>query len=127
VFCLEKAVIISPQNEQRKKGIMESSTPQDEATLAEHHAALHVSLQEVKVKEGDQVMYVLPNGRSAGESRPAFVVRAWNGGPGANLMVLTDCTNDFLTGPGATGLLWATSVPYSAEKRPGTWHWPEKA
>jgi hypothetical protein len=75
------------------------------------------------VKEGDQVMYVLENGVSAGQSRPAFVVRKWGAGHFVNLMVLTDCTNDFYSGSGAQGVLWATSVHYSATKEPRTWHY----
>ena len=75
------------------------------------------------VKEGDQVMYVLEHGPSAGQSRPAFVVRNWSGGHFVNLMVLTDCTNDFYSGSGAQGVLWATSVHYSKEPKPRTWHY----
>lgn len=75
------------------------------------------------------VNYVLSSGRSKGQVRPATVVRDW-GGPdnpkGAlNLQVHTDHTNDFDLGQnGSTGLLWATSVPYSENKEPGTWHHP---
>lgn len=74
--------------------------------------------------------FLLSHGRSKGQVRPATVVRNW-GGPdnpkGAlNLQVHTDHTNDFDLGQnGSTGLLWATSVPYSANKEPGTWHYQE--
>jgi hypothetical protein len=52
---------------------------------------------------------------------PAIIVNAWEGneiyqGEGkVNLKVFTDGPTDE----------WATSVPYSEEKTPGTWHWPE--
>jgi hypothetical protein len=80
------------------------------------------------VKAGDQVLYVLDQGRSAGQVRPAFVVRAWND-VYVNLMVLTDCTNDFDSGQsGANGTYWATSVTYDkAATKPRTWLWPEDA
>ena len=85
------------------------------------------------VKQGDIVDYVLSSGRSKGEERPAIVVRVWGEPtptytPAVQLQVFVDNTNDFDHGqPGAlTGLLWATSVSHDeAEKKPGTWHWPE--
>lgn len=48
---------------------------------------------------------------------PAIVVRVWGTTieSAINLKVFADAPND----------LWKTSVPYSAEKKPGTWHWPE--
>lgn len=87
------------------------------------------------IRHGDIVDYALPTGHSAGQYRPAMVVRVWGTlAPGyvppVNLQVFIDGTNDFQHGqPGAlTGLIWATSVPYDqAEKKPGTWHWPEEA
>lgn len=81
---------------------------------------------------GRIVHYVLPTGRSAGEHRPAMVVRTWGTPtadytPAVQLQVFTDSTNDFEHNQsGANGLLWATSVSYSAESHPGTWHWPER-
>ncbi|HVT97048.1 MAG TPA: hypothetical protein VHE33_06040 [Acidobacteriaceae bacterium] len=85
------------------------------------------------VKPGDIVNYVLSSGRGKGEIRPAIIVRLWgeataDSTPAAQLQVFTDGTNDFDHGqPGSlTGLLWATSVSHDeAEKKPGTWHWPE--
>lgn len=79
-----------------------------------------------------QVNYVLSAGRSKGEIRPATVVRDWGGATnphGAlNLQVHTDHTNDFDMGQnGSLGLLWATSVPYSETKEPGTWHHAEQS
>ena len=75
------------------------------------------------VKEGDQVMYVLEHGIHPGESRPAFVVKKWGAGHFVNLIVLTDCSNDFYSGSAAQGILWATSVHYSPTKEPRTWHY----
>ena len=74
---------------------------------------------------GRQVHYVLPEGRAAGEHRPATIVKIWDPVPAhgslVQLQVLTDQTNDGYD----TGLLWRTSVRYSEEHDPGTWHWPE--
>lgn len=83
--------------------------------------------------EGRIVHYVLPHGRGAGQHRPAIVVKDWKsheyaGAPGSvNLHVFTDHTNDFQVGEGSDGHLWATSIRYSEEKEPGTWHWIEVA
>lgn len=77
--------------------------------------------------EGRIVHYVLPDGRSAGEHRPALVVKVWNQDGTANLHVFTDFTNDYSAPEGETGTLWATSVPYSEGKEPRTWHWIERA
>lgn len=86
------------------------------------------------VKIGDIVDYVLSSGRSKGEERPAIVIRVWGTPtpehtPAAQLQVFVDNTNDFDHGSvGMNGLLWATSVSHDqAEKKPGTWHWPEEA
>ena len=87
--------------------------------------------------EGRIVHYVLDQGPSKGEHRPAVVVKVWRvqeqGGEirppwngCCNLQVLTD-------GDGGNGndglprLLWQTSVLYDPDGAPGTWHWIEKA
>jgi hypothetical protein len=79
--------------------------------------------------EGRMVHYVLPDGQSAGQHRPAIVVRVWGDvypEPGViNLQVFTDGSNDGKDY--ASGLAWKTSVHHSEEKLPGTWHWIEKA
>lgn len=76
--------------------------------------------------EGRMVHFVLPDGRSAGEHRPAVVVRVWNKATGyVNLQVLTDGSND--GDLYAAGVYWATSVTYSEGKEPRTWHWIEQA
>jgi hypothetical protein len=81
--------------------------------------------------EGRIVHYVLSDGRSKGQHRPAIVVQDWKQENGSvNLQVFTDGSNDYL-GKGQDGTwcftLWKTSVHYSEEPKPGTWHWPEKA
>lgn len=89
---------------------------------------------------GRIVHYVLESGRSKGEHRPAIVVRDWKQPNGLiQLQVFTDGTNDefrdivttFLgqvTGHSfSANTIWRTSVHYSEEQEPGTWHWPEKA
>ncbi len=76
------------------------------------------------------VHYVLPDGDSAGEHRPAVVVKVcpkeWSYPDGAvQLQVFTDSRND---GPEyASGIVWRTSVHFDAEGKPGTWHWIERA
>ncbi len=84
------------------------------------------------VQVGDWVMFVLDIGKSVGQSRPAFVMRAF--GDTVDLRVLTDGTKDFALGEVASeGYLYATSVPYSkgslnnlgqSEYTPRTWHLP---
>jgi hypothetical protein len=94
---------------------------------------------------GRIVHYVLESGHSKGDHRPAIVVRDWSNQttPGSDgmvqLQVFTDGWNDNLReshliriGEQETTLtltqnsVWRTSVHYSEEKEPGTWHWPEK-
>jgi len=75
--------------------------------------------------EGRIVHYVLAEGRSKGEHRPAIVVRVWRDHAAGmvQLQVFTDGTNDGFD----TGVVWRTSVHYDASSAPGTWHWIEKA
>lgn len=81
------------------------------------------------VSLGEIVHYVLSDGRSKGEHRPAIVVRDWGEGM-VNIQVLPDGSNDFM-GRGRDGdwgfIVWKTSVHYSQEPLPGTWHRIEKA
>lgn len=79
---------------------------------------------------GRVVHYVMQDGVSAGECRPALVVRTcpteWGYPDGAvQLQVFTDGSNDGIQY--ASGMFWATSVQYSETPAPGTWHWPERA
>ena len=79
--------------------------------------------------EGRIVHYVLESGRSQGEHRPAIVVKVWpqyaESHPGmVQLQVFTDQTNDGFD----TGTIWRTSIhPDFEDKKPGTWHWIERA
>ena len=86
--------------------------------------------------EGRIVHYVLDEGRSKGEHRPAIVVKVWRPGEAnyppekgvCNLQVFTDFGNDFPKDhDGYGGQVWATSVEFSEDKEPGTWHWIEPA
>lgn len=81
-------------------------------------------MSEQKVSVGRIVHYVLPDGRSAGEVRPLMVVRVWNEHGTVNGQLFTDCTND--GDAYKENLAWRTSVAYSEEKLPGTWHWPPR-
>lgn len=79
----------------------------------------------------------LPNG----DHRPAIVVKVWNiDTPSCpsyvNLQVITDGSNDlYAFNPEdrrrddvAHGHFWATSICFDdQEKKPGTWHWIERA
>lgn len=75
---------------------------------------------------------VLP--QAVGEHRPAVIVRVWPGEfgdaecpDGINAQVFLDGTNDVETNDGSIAVaMWTTSVPYSSEPKPGTWHWPER-
>lgn len=81
--------------------------------------------------EGRIVHFVMHEGNSIGQHRPAIVVNAWreistyqNEGR-VNLHVFTDFGNDGKQYE--SGAYWATSVPFSEEPKPYTWHWIEKA
>jgi hypothetical protein len=90
-------------------------------------------MAKVAMLQGLMVGFVVAAGRAC----PAMVVRDFGPHPeghGLNLQVFLDGSNDVSPGPhGATpdvaarGLMWRTSVPYSATKEAGTWHWPEDA
>jgi hypothetical protein len=81
---------------------------------------------------GRIVHYVLPHGRSAGQHRPAIIVRVWGEDQVAvgalpesalgtvQLQVFTDQDNDEMP-----QVLWATSAMHNEERLFGTWHWPE--
>jgi hypothetical protein len=78
----------------------------------------------MKPTVGRIVHYTLPDGRSAGEIRPAIVVRVWDETYRAiQLQVFTDAANDDLP-----GVNWRTSVmeSESGESERGRWHWPKK-
>ena len=85
--------------------------------------------------EGRIVHYVLENGPSRGEHRPAIIVKVWEAHREQgtiNLQVFTDGNNDVdprepQSVSYGKGIAWATSVPYSEEPKPRTWHWIERA
>lgn len=73
---------------------------------------------------GRIVHYTLPDGRSAGEVRPAIVVRVWDEShKSIQLQVFTDDSND-----GLPSVNWRTSVTESETGEPerGRWHWPKR-
>lgn len=95
-----------------------------------------------KLSNGRIVHYVLKEGRSAGQSRAAMVVNAWDGdSPHVNLHVYLDGHNDQGSEFEKKGVAaqvehpshnaeillgHAYSSPYDSEgKMPGSWHWPE--
>lgn len=62
-------------------------------------------------------------GDAAGEHRPAIVVKRGQGG-WLNLQVFTDGSNERTE---KANIMWVGSVTQDEEeKRPGTWHWPER-
>lgn len=76
--------------------------------------------------EGRMVHYVLPDGIRKGEHRPAVIVKVWDYGHGtSNLQVFTDGRND--GDNDLNGVEWKTSIMYSEEPKPGTWHFIERA
>lgn len=89
--------------------------------------------------EGRIVHFVLDAGPHAGEHRPAIVVKVWrlDYGDGTqrppdngccNLKVFLDGSNDDPTGRTHPHWQeWQTSVLFSEEPKPRTWHWIEKA
>jgi hypothetical protein len=85
---------------------------------------------------GRMVHYVMPDG----QHRPATVVHVWDVSGVCegyiNLQVFTDGRNDAQQFSGrdieaevqvGSGVWWRTSICYSEQKEPGTWHWIEQA
>lgn len=82
--------------------------------------------------EGRNVHFVVDDGPNKGAHRAAIIVRVWRQGDGtppkngySNLVVFMDGTNDGDQFAGCVS--WQTSVEYSEEPKPRTWHWIEKA
>jgi len=73
---------------------------------------------------GRVVHYVLPDGNNAGDHRPAIIVRVWP--DTVNLQVFYDGDGTPHMNDGQLNTLWKLSVPFSAEPKPGTYHWPER-
>ncbi len=87
---------------------------------------------------GRIVHYVLSEGRSAGDHRPAIIVRVWGEEQVAagtlpesalgtvQLQVFTDSSADGRFNDELPAVMWKTSVVHDDEgKAPNTWHWPE--
>ena len=88
---------------------------------------------------GRIVHYMLPDEfKYAGEHRPAMIVKVWGSPPHnpfpVQLQVFMDGSNDVYKNElgtimnmvdGHPNTMWKTSVPYSEEPKPGTWHFPE--
>ena len=72
--------------------------------------------------EGRIVHFVLPDG----QHRAALVSRVWNDDGVVNLHVFVDQANDRQI-KADNGILLQTSVTFSEEPQPGTWHWIERA
>lgn len=88
---------------------------------------------ELKVSPtvGRIVHYVLPEGKSQGEHRPAIVVHVWSHsheyGGSVQLQVFTDSGEDRAYNDGLPQVMWATSVKFDPTAGDlGTWHWPER-
>ncbi|HBD19459.1 MAG TPA: hypothetical protein DC063_04795 [Arenimonas sp.] len=80
---------------------------------------------------GRIVHYVLPDGPSAGQHRPAIIVRTWDQpelpfSGTVQLQVFTDGQNDVAPGEPWSATKWISSATYSEEPQPRTWHWPER-
>ena len=77
-----------------------------------------------------RIVHFVPPGESAGPRHlAAMIVRVWVAETGyVNLTVFPDWGNDkqeYAGGDGG-GISWETSVYFSAEPKPRTWHWPER-
>lgn len=101
-------------------------------------------MDQLRPTVGRIVHYVLPDGRSKGDHRPAIIVRVWGEDqvkagtlPASalgtvQLQVFTGGGNDAADytasgGPYASGIAWKTSVVHDEAKSENTWHWPERA
>jgi hypothetical protein len=77
--------------------------------------------------EGRIVHYVLPENdgvRNSGRHVPAMIVKVWHESGTSNLLLFTDI-NDLTEQASPT--VWRTSIVYSENKEPNTWHWIEQA
>lgn len=68
----------------------------------------------------------LPDGDKKLIHRPAIITKVWDLNNGCcNMQVFMDGYNDAdLTD--SPGVIWRTSILYSEEPKPYTWHWIEK-
>lgn len=113
----------SPDNSEALKQSDDQSGPDAAADDTQEAPALHQSDNPQELSVGRIVHFVAADGKKI---QPAMVVQIW-GNDCANLNVFRDGTNDTQHDSGGSDLVvWKTSVPYSAEKEPNTWHWPER-
>jgi hypothetical protein len=87
---------------------------------------------------GRIVHYVLDSGRSAGDHRPAIIVRVWGEDQVAagtlpesalgtvQLQVFTDSSEDGKFNDELPQVMWKTSVMHDESGQRGSWHWPER-
>lgn len=102
---VETPVVPPPEPQPAKRARKEAETP--------------------KPSLGRMVHYVIPDGcANAGDHRPAIIVRVWP--DTVNLQVFFDGDGTPHLNDGQLNTLWKLSVPYSAEPKAGTWHWPER-
>ena len=61
--------------------------------------------------------------------RPAIIVHVWNPDEfdGSVQLQVFNYDDGGRANDGLPNVTWETSVPYSEERRPHTWHWPERA
>lgn len=87
--------------------------------------------------EGNVVHFVLSDGPSAGEHRPAIIVRVWRLKNEAGevispsnglcqLQVFTDSDPGGNFNDRLHPVEWKTSIVYDESGKPGTWHWIER-
>lgn len=89
--------------------------------LSEGDAVEINKLREAQLPVSEQlpgIQYHIGNKVEAGEHCAMVIARVWNSDIGLiNGKMLLDGTDDY----------WATSRSFSDEKKPGSWHWIEKA
>lgn len=82
-------------------------------------------MQEVqKPTVGRVVHYVLPEGKNAGQVRPAIVVDVWSA-TCVNLRVFVDGLNDYPDGIKLENE-WKTSILEGNPDQLGRWFWPPR-
>jgi hypothetical protein len=87
---------------------------------------------------GRTVHYVLDEGPSQGQHRPAVIVRVWGEEDAragtlpvsalgtVQLQVLTDSGRDGGFNDELPQVMWRSSVPHDESGSEGSWHWPER-
>ena len=76
---------------------------------------------------GAIVHYVLAahDANYSNECRPAIVVKIWDKETGCSqLQVFMDGDGNEYNNDGTPNVIWRTSILYSQDNEPSTWHWP---